>query len=63
MYVCISGRDEKAHLARAAFAGDEEASDGGSGRGSAPKDAQRRAATAGGDERKLKVTCVGRSGQ
>ena len=54
-------RDEKAHLARAAFAGGGEANDVGSGRGSAPKDVQHRAATAGGDERKLRVTCVGRS--
>ena len=56
-------RDAKAYLVWAASAGGGEAGDGGSRCGSAPKDARRRAATAGGDGRKRRVTCVGRSGQ
>ena len=50
MHACAHAyrvRYEKAHLAWATSTGGGVASDGGSGRGSAPKDAHRRAATAG----------------
>jgi hypothetical protein len=53
----------KAHLARAASAGDGDAGDGSSGQASALSHAGRRAVAAGGDGRECMATCQGRSGQ